>query len=236
MERRLISEADSRPLVVLDPRGPADPMRSTPPCAPPPRSPCTSPSARAARCCCRATGRAPVIEPDLLACPAVHVRLALLDDGRPVAGHRAEPPRPGRLRRRPPGRPRAARARRTPGGCLRRHPRRGWAGAGVLEVAGCRGYVSGRRRRCRRSRAARPRRRAGAASRGPRLGLRGLRSACDDAPHAAAGRPRGGPAADPDTHLLRARCAADRPRAPAWGPVHWMVDAQPPEPSGAWMA
>ena len=50
MERKLISEADSRPLVVIDPRGAARPTRSTPPSAPPDRWPCTSRRRPAARC------------------------------------------------------------------------------------------------------------------------------------------------------------------------------------------
>ena len=144
MERKMIAEADSRPLVVLDPRAPRRPRSSTPPCAPRGRSPCTSPSGAAARCCSRATG-ARVIEADLLAWPAAHVRLALLErDGGPALA--AAQNRRGLilLRLRPAARPPAARprpdARRLPA----RRPGRAANRRAVLEVAGCHGYLGAR--------------------------------------------------------------------------------------------
>ena len=79
MERKLISEADSRPLVVLDPRAPAS-------------QDALDASVRAAASLAvhfaRKTGcglllpgdrRAVTIDPDLLAWPQAHVRLALID-------------------------------------------------------------------------------------------------------------------------------------------------------------
>ena len=78
MERKLISEADSRPLVVLDPRAPGVARRtSTPPCAPP-RSLCVHLAARGG-CALLLPGdrRATVIEPTCSAWPHAHVRLAL---------------------------------------------------------------------------------------------------------------------------------------------------------------
>ena len=78
MERKLISEADSRPLIVLDPRAPPSrPRRSTPPCAPP-RSLAVH-FAKRGGCGLLLPGdrRAHVIERDLLAWPQAHVRLAL---------------------------------------------------------------------------------------------------------------------------------------------------------------
>ncbi len=80
MERKLISEADSRPLVLLDPRSPATPealddaVRAA-------ASLCVH-FARFSGCSLLLPGdrRAHVIEKDLLAWPAAHVRLALLDD------------------------------------------------------------------------------------------------------------------------------------------------------------
>ena len=113
MERKLISEADSRPLVVLDPRAPTRPRsRSTPPSAPPLADAALRRAARAARCCCRATAARRSSSPTCCAWPQAHVRLALIGrPHRPVAGRRAEPPRPGRARRRAAARPPAARAR-----------------------------------------------------------------------------------------------------------------------------
>ena len=80
MERKLISEADSRPLVVIDPRAPSSPdaldaaVRAAGSLA--------VHFARKTGCSLLLPGdrRASVIEHDLLAWPALHVRLALLDD------------------------------------------------------------------------------------------------------------------------------------------------------------
>src|SRR5215216_2617548 len=67
MERKLISESDSRPIVVLDPRAPASLLLHF---------------ARRTGCALLLPGdrRAVYVEPDLLAWPQAHVRLALLDD------------------------------------------------------------------------------------------------------------------------------------------------------------
>ena len=157
MERKLISEADSRPLVVLDPRAPADPRtRSTPRCAPPARCCCTSPAARAAGCCCPATAARWSSSPTCSPGRQAHVRLALLDDAHgPGADRRPEPPRAGRVRLRPAGRPPAARARpharRLPArraGRAARPPRRARGGGlpGLRERAHRRGRRDGRRR------------------------------------------------------------------------------------------
>src|SRR5215204_2012280 len=80
MERKLISESDSRPLVVLDPRAPATPdaldnaVRAA-------ASLCVHFAKRSGGCSLLLPGdrRAHVVEKDLLAWPAAHVRLALID-------------------------------------------------------------------------------------------------------------------------------------------------------------
>src|SRR5215470_9306378 len=80
MERKLISEADSRPLVVLDPRTPATPealdaaVRAV--------ASLTVHFAKRSGVSLLLPGdrRAHVIEKDLVAWPAAHVRLALLDE------------------------------------------------------------------------------------------------------------------------------------------------------------
>src|SRR4051812_40383494 len=80
MERKLISEADSRPLVVLDPRAPAsqDALDNAVRAA----ASLTVHSARRGGCSLLLPGdrRAHVVEKDLVAWPAAHVRLALLDE------------------------------------------------------------------------------------------------------------------------------------------------------------
>src|SRR5215216_1357095 len=132
MERKLISESDSRPIVVLDPRAPASLLLHF---------------ARRTGCALLLPGdrRAVYVEPDLLAWPQAHVRLALLDDSIGPALTAAQNRR-GLVvfvSARPVDRPPRGLGR-TPGGCLivvpgglpgRRH---------VLEVAGCQGYVGGR--------------------------------------------------------------------------------------------
>ena len=83
MERKLISEADSRPLVVLDPRAPAS--RDALDAAVRAAASLTVHFARRSGCGLVLPGdrRAVTIDPDLLAWPQAHVRLALIED---VAG------------------------------------------------------------------------------------------------------------------------------------------------------
>src|SRR5215212_4627279 len=81
MERKLISEADSRPLVVLDPRAPSSPEALD--AAVRAAASLTIHFARRQGAALLLPGdrRANVIETDLLAWPQAHVRLALVDDG-----------------------------------------------------------------------------------------------------------------------------------------------------------
>ena len=146
MERKLISEADSRPLVVMDPRAASSPDALDSAV----RAACSLAVyfARKTGCSLLLPGdrRAAVIEHDLLAWPALHVRMALIGrPRRPVAGRRPEPPRPRDLCRRAPGRPRPARARPHAGRMPRRPSRAKIGGRrAILEVAGCFGYAAGR--------------------------------------------------------------------------------------------
>ncbi len=145
MERKLISEADSRPLVVLDPRAPAS-------------QDALDASVRAAASLvvhfARKTGcglvlpgdrRAVTIDPDLLAWPQAHVRLALIDDTAGPALAAAQNRRglvifvAARVIDRPP-----RGLGRTPGGCLIVVPGAIAGRRAVLEVAGCQGFVAGR--------------------------------------------------------------------------------------------
>jgi uncharacterized protein (DUF58 family) len=145
MERKLISEADSRPLVVLDPRSPAS-------------QDALDASVRAAASLvvhfARRTGcglvlpgdrRAVTIDPDLLAWPQAHVRLALIDDTAGPALTAAQNRRglvifvAARVIDRPP-----LGLGRTPGGCLIVVPGAMAGRRAVLEVAGCQGFVAGR--------------------------------------------------------------------------------------------
>jgi uncharacterized protein (DUF58 family) len=145
MERKLISEADSRPLVVLDPRAPAS-------------QDALDASVRAAASLAvhfaRKTGcgllmpgdrRAATIDPDLLAWPQAHARLALIDDATGPALSAAQNRRglvvfvAARLVDRPP-----RGLGRTPGGCLLVVPGALAGRRAVLEVAGCQGFVAGR--------------------------------------------------------------------------------------------
>ena len=147
MERKLISEADSRPLVVLDPRAPAS-------------QDALDAAVRAAaladralrppqRLLAAAARRPPRPRRSRRTCwrwPAAHVRLALLDEShRPGAGRGAEPPRarrasspPGSIDRPPRG------LGRTPGGCLLVVPGALPNRRAVLEVAGCQGFLAAR--------------------------------------------------------------------------------------------
>src|SRR4051795_41879 len=145
MERKLISEADSRPLVVIDPRAPTSPEALD--AAVRAASSLAMHFARRTGCSLLLPGdrRASIIEHDLLSWPSLHVRLALMDD-------RAGPSLAAAQNRRglviyvaahPGDRPPRSLGR-TPGG-------RPVVGAGaignrraILEVAGCYGYASGR--------------------------------------------------------------------------------------------
>ena len=146
MERKLISEADSRPLVVIDPRAPTSPEAL---------DAAVRAAASLAMHFARKTGCSLLMPGDRRAVgdrarPAVLARAARAPgaDGRPrrpVAGRRPEPPRAGHLRRRPPGRP-----RRRAGSAARRAAASSSSRATIggrramLEVAGCYGYASGR--------------------------------------------------------------------------------------------
>ncbi|MEJ7892474.1 MAG: DUF58 domain-containing protein [Solirubrobacteraceae bacterium] len=146
MERKLIAEADSRPLVVLDPRGAREPedldaaVRAA--------ASLTVHFAKRTGCALLLPGdrRAATVESDMTAWPAAHVRLALMDaDAGPalsaaqnrrglilfVSARRADRPPRG--------------LGRTPGGLVlvvpgelsgKRRP--------LLEVAGCQGYLGAR--------------------------------------------------------------------------------------------
>ena len=145
MERKLISEADSRPLVVLDPRAPAsqDALDAAVRAA----ASLTVHFARKSGCGLLLPGdrRAATIDPDLLAWPQAHVRLALMDETAGPALSAAQNRRglvvfvAARVIDRPP-----RGLGRTPGGCLIVVPGALAGRRGVLEVAGCQGFVAGR--------------------------------------------------------------------------------------------
>jgi len=145
MERKLISEADSRPLVVLDPRAPAsqDALDAAVRAA----ASLTVHFARRSGCGLVLPGdrRAVTIDPDLLAWPQAHVRLALIEDGAGPALSAAQNRRglvvfvAARVVDRPP-----RGLGRTPGGCLIVVPGAIAGRRAVLEVAGCQGFVAGR--------------------------------------------------------------------------------------------
>jgi uncharacterized protein (DUF58 family) len=145
MERKLISEADSRPLVVLDPRAPQSPEALD--AAVRAATSLTVHFARRGGCALLLPGdrRAHVIERDLLAWPQAHVRLALVE-GQAGPALSAAQNRRGVIAyvaartvdRVPRG------LGRTPGGCLLVIPGALPNRRAVLEVAGCRGYVGAR--------------------------------------------------------------------------------------------
>ncbi len=145
MERKLISEADSRPLVVLDPRAPAseDALDAAVRAA----ASLTVHFARRSGCGLVLPGdrRAATIDPDLLAWPQAHVRLALVGDTAGPALSAAQNRRglvvfvAARVVDRPP-----RGLGRTPGGCLIVVPGAIAGRRAVLEVAGCQGFVAGR--------------------------------------------------------------------------------------------
>jgi uncharacterized protein (DUF58 family) len=148
MERKLISEADSRPLIVLDPRAPASPdaldaaVRAAGSLA--------VHFAKRTGCGLLMPGdrRATIVEQDLLAWPALHVRLALLEERERSGGPSLAAAQNRRglivyvaaraVDRAPRG------LGRTPGGCLVVVPGTLAGRRAVLEVAGCHAYVSGR--------------------------------------------------------------------------------------------
>lgn len=145
MERKLVAEADSRPLVVLDPRGAA--VAGDLDAAVRAAASLVVHFAKRAGCGLLLPGdrRVSLIEADLAAWPAAHVRLALLDD---VAGPSlsAAQNRRGlivhvsarRVDRPPRG------LGRTPGGLLLVVPGELTNRRPVAEVAGCRGYLGAR--------------------------------------------------------------------------------------------
>ena len=145
MERKLISEADSRPLVVLDPRAPAsqDALDAAVRAA----ASLTVHFARRSGCGLLLPGdrRAVTIDPDLLAWPQAHVRLALMGETTGPALTAAQNRRglvvfvAARVVDRPP-----RGLGRTPGGCLIVVPGAIAGRRSVLEVAGCQGFVAGR--------------------------------------------------------------------------------------------
>jgi uncharacterized protein (DUF58 family) len=145
MERKLISEADSRPLVVLDPRAPAS--QEALDAAVRAAASLTVHFARRGGCALLLPGdrRATVVETDLLGWPQAHVRLALMDErtGPALAAAQNRRGLVAYVAARPVDRPPRGLGR-TPGGCLLVMPG-GTAGRRpVLEVAGCRGYLGGR--------------------------------------------------------------------------------------------
>ena len=145
MERNLRSESDSRPLVVVDPRGAAEPEHLD--AAIRAAGSILLHFARRGGCAILLPGdrRATVVEADLLAWPAVHVRLALLEDGAGPGLYAAQNRR-GLIvfvAARPLDRPPRALGR-TPGGCLLVVPGELPGRRAVLEVSGCRAYVVGR--------------------------------------------------------------------------------------------
>lgn len=145
MERRLISESDSRPLVVLDPRAPATPEALD--AAVRAAASLTLHFARKGGCALLLPGdrRATVVQRDLLAWPQAHVRLALVEEHTGPALTAAQNRRgliayvaARTIDRAPRG------LGRTPGGCLLVVPGQLPGRRAVLEVAGCQGYVAGR--------------------------------------------------------------------------------------------
>jgi uncharacterized protein (DUF58 family) len=145
MERKLISEADSRPLVVLDPRAPAsqealdDAVRAA-------ASLCVH-FARRSGCSLLLPGdrRAHVVEKDLTAWPQAHVRLALLDEttGPSLVAAQNRRGLVVLVAARPLDRPPRGLGR-TPGGCVLVIPGALPGRRPVFEVAGCQGFLTTR--------------------------------------------------------------------------------------------
>lgn len=145
MERKLVSEADSRPLVVLDPRAPSSPEALD--AAVRAAASLTVHFARRQGCGLLLPGdrRANVIETDLLAWPQAHVRFALVDESTGPSLVAAQNRRGlvMLVAARPLDRPPRGLGR-TPGGCLLVIPAELPGRRSVLEVAGCHAYVATR--------------------------------------------------------------------------------------------
>src|SRR3954468_5899778 len=144
MERKLISQSDARPLVVLDPRGAdADALDAAVRAA----ASLVVHFARRSGCGLLLPGdrRVTTIDPDLSAWPAAHVRLALIDnDGGPALT--AAQNRRGLIlfvAARPIAQPPRGLGR-TPRGLLLVVPGDVPGKRAVIEVAGCRGYLGAR--------------------------------------------------------------------------------------------
>jgi len=148
MERKLVAEADARPLVVLDPRGAGgEEQRDALDAAVRAAASLVVHFARDGGCALLLPGdrRAAVVEHDLAAWPAAHVRLALLDTEHGPALAAAQnrrglivyvAARP--IDRAPRG------VGRTPGGLILVVPGELAGRRAVLEVAGCHGYLGAR--------------------------------------------------------------------------------------------
>jgi uncharacterized protein (DUF58 family) len=146
VERRLVADADARPLVVLDTRGPPSPgsidmaVRAA--------ASLVVHLARGGGCSLLLPGdRRPVdVDEDLHAWPALHVRLALLEaDERPPSAARLQ--RSGPIfwvAARAPGRLPAGLARAAASGRYLVIPDEGARGTPVFSVAGCSGFRLGR--------------------------------------------------------------------------------------------
>ena len=145
MERKLVAEADARPLVILDPRGAAtqDALDAAVRAA----GSLLLHFARRSGCGLLLPGdrRAVHIEPDLSGWPQAHVRLALLGDAQGPALSAAQNRRglvvfvSARVVDRPP-----RGMGRTPGGQLLVIPGEIAGRRPILEVAGCHGYLAAR--------------------------------------------------------------------------------------------
>ncbi len=144
MERKLISEADARPLVVLDPRGDdADALDAAVRAA----ASLVVHFAKRSGCGLLLPGdrRATTIDPDLAGWPAAHVRLALLG---PDAGPALSAAQNRRglivfVSARPTEKPPRGLGR-TPGGMLIVIPGELAGKRAIIEVAGCNGYLGTR--------------------------------------------------------------------------------------------
>lgn len=145
MERRLISEADSRPLIVVDLRGAA--RQDDADAAVRAAASLTLHFARQGGCALLLPGdrRATLVERDLLGWPPAHVRLAVLGDAAGPTLHAAQNRRGlivfvvARVIDRPP-----RGLGRMPGGCLLVVPGELPGRRAVVEVAGCQGYLAQR--------------------------------------------------------------------------------------------
>jgi hypothetical protein len=144
MERKLISESDARPLVVLDPRGEDEDALDAAVRA---AGSLVVHFAKRSGCGMLLPGdrRAVTIDPDLAGWPAAHVRLALLG---PEAGPALSAAQNRRglivfVSARPTEKPPRGLGR-TPGGLLVVVPGELRGRRPVIEVAGCHGYLGSR--------------------------------------------------------------------------------------------